>query len=157
MATYGRSAKQQARSLNAAERKVQAVELRTKYNLTFVEIARRLNCAESTVRGYVNQTITATHKDAENLAREFVEKVCTEIEAIRAALYQRCQNGDLRAIDRFDKLVHRQAKLLGAYLLDTPAPTTNNTFVLVSGHNTPMQQHPTFMLHTGDVVDNDAG
>lgn len=88
---------------------------RAKLGLTNAEIASELGVSAETIRRDILAGIARASESNRDAARLYVAGAVQEIEELKQSLWQRALNGELAAIDRYDKLLHRQALLLGAY------------------------------------------
>lgn len=113
----GRSIRRQAA---ARERMRQALEMR-KAGVTYQQIADQLGYQH---RQGAHKAVRAALKDiTSEPAREVRELELARLDAALLAIWPQVKQGSLGAIDRFVKLQHQRAQLLGLYAPQKIAPT----------------------------------
>lgn len=103
------------RRLAAAERQVQALELR-KGGATFPAIAHQLGYSSSA--GAYKAVLTALRETKQEPADEVRRLAIERLDRILLAIWKRALDGDLECIDRVLKIEARRAKLLGLDVFD---------------------------------------
>lgn len=100
------------RNLTAAEREVQALELR-KTGMTYRGIAKEMRVSLDTAHKAVRRALNRIRAHANEDAAEVREIELERLDAMLKGLWQKCEAGDTQAIDRALRISERRAKLLG--------------------------------------------
>lgn len=104
------------RKLTAQEKRKAAVELRMA-GLTYAKIGQQIGLSESqtykTIQKALSESVERTQKDSDQI----VEMELLRLDRISQTLWTNVVKGDLKAIDRYIKVMQQRAKLLG---LDAP-------------------------------------
>lgn len=107
--------KTSVRRLEAAERQVQALELR-KAGVSFSRIAQQLGYKDgSTAYHAVERALLAIKQEPTDAVRQLSLE---RLDRMLVAVWQKAIGGDLLAVDRVLKIEERRAKLLGLDRLD---------------------------------------
>lgn len=96
--------------------KSEALELRKK-GYSFRQIADALGSTKSTVFVWVKEGLEALAEEQKQVAAELRQLELERIDVAFFAIANAVRDGDLSAIDRWEKLIARRCKLLG---LDSP-------------------------------------
>lgn len=111
-----RGKKQDAISINAAERRQRALDLR-KAALSYRAIGKALGVSEFQAHTDV-KTALAELKELEHESAEELRSIELErLDAMQAVMQQKALKGDAGAVDRVLRIMERRAKLLG---MDAP-------------------------------------
>jgi hypothetical protein len=106
-----------AAKVQAAERRLQALELRKK-GQTFAQIGKALGCSEQRAHFIVTQELQRLNRVRGEAAAEVARLEAERLDGLHAAFWDKAVGGDVDAANVIIKLANRRAKLLG---LDQPA------------------------------------
>jgi len=100
------------KKIKAAERRTQALSLR-KEGLTYREIADRMGVGLTRARQLVADGFRRLVKRHDEIGKGLLGVQLKRIEDMMESIWPKASEGHLLAIDRMDKLIARQANLLG--------------------------------------------
>jgi len=133
----GDTARMAALKANRIERG-QAVIRLAEQGLSYRQIAQRLGISHATAYRDALQAIARAKEANRDSAIEFVAREVERLEQIKIALLKAIQRDrnkpDYAAIDRYEKLLHRQAQLLGAYPSSAVQETGNTININILGY-----------------------
>ncbi len=107
------------RRVTAQKRREEAVELRMA-GLTYKQIGARLGICESAAYKTIMTAMKESLDKTEQSTKELRALELLRLDRVQVAIWSRCLNGDLKALDRLDKIMNRRASLLG---LNSPTKT----------------------------------
>ncbi len=128
-----------AKQVEVLERGTRVLEL-SRLGWTLREIAAEVGVSHITVRKDLLKAVARAEDGNRPAAKEFIAHEVARMEAIKDKLLaqmhlkERDKAPDLKAIDRYERLVHRQAQLLGVYTGNAPQQTNNGLVINIVGH-----------------------
>jgi hypothetical protein len=111
-----------AAKVQAAERRLQALELRKK-GQTFAQIGKALGCSEQRAHFIVTQELQRLNRVRAEAAAEVARLEAERLDGLHAAFWDKAVGGDVDAANVIIKLANRRARLLG---LDQPTSVNVN-------------------------------
>ena len=133
----GDTARMAALKVNRIERGRAVIRL-AEQGLSYRQIAQQLGISNATAYRDALQAIARAREANRDSAVEFVAREVERLEQIKSTLLKAIQRDrnkpDYAAIDRYEKLVHRQAQLLGAYPSSTVQESGNAININILGY-----------------------
>jgi hypothetical protein len=108
--------KTSARKLTAAERRIQALELR-KAGVTYEQIGAALGITRQGAYKIVSNALDKMNETVTEQTDEIRTIEIERLDALWKVMYQQARNGNQGAVDRCLKIMERRSKLMG---LDAP-------------------------------------
>lgn len=107
-----RGKKQDAISINAAERRIKALELR-KAALSYRAIGKQLDISECQAHDDVKAALVDLKALQDESAEELRSIELERLDQMQAVMQQKALKGDASAVDRVLRIMERRAKLTG--------------------------------------------